>query len=111
MDRNLKGTDHSCSLEPQDFHKMITNIRKIENAMGKPSKVMYPSEKTCYNKLGKTIVAAKYLPVGHVLKEDDMLVKVAEPKGIDASNFFSIIGKKLKHDVNEDDSVLFDYLE
>lgn len=111
LDRNLKGTDHSCSLEPQEFQKMVTNIRKIETAIGKPLKIMYPSEKTCYDKLGKTIVAAKCLPIGHVLKEADMLVKVAEPKGIDAANFYSIVGRKLKQDVNEDDSLLFDYLE
>jgi N-acetylneuraminate synthase len=50
-DRNLWGSDHAISLEPDEFIKMVSNIRLIEKALGDGVKRVYDSEKSYLEKL------------------------------------------------------------
>ncbi|XP_057658886.1 sialic acid synthase [Diorhabda carinulata] len=111
LNKNQKGSDHACSLDPVEFRSLVTNIRNVEAAMGRPIKEFQISEKPCYEKLGKTLVYTKRLKSGHKLENGDINVKVAEPKGIDGAEMAKIIGKKLLIDVLEDESILFNHLE
>lgn len=76
LDKTMKGTDHACSLDVQEFGEMITAIRTMEKALGSGEKKFLDSEKSCFGKLGKTVVAGKELPMGHVLSMEDLSVKV-----------------------------------
>ncbi|KAJ8952931.1 hypothetical protein NQ318_006548 [Aromia moschata] len=110
LDKTQKGSDHKCSLDPQEFHQLVNNIRTLESAMGQPIKIMQISELPCYQKLGKTLVYVKSLPKGHKLDFEELNVKVAEPKGIDGSKLSEVIGQMLVLDVEEDESVLSKHL-
>lgn len=90
---------------------MVERIRKIETALGNPLKQLYSSEVTCYEKLRKTLVTAKPLLEGHQLCKEDIKIKVAVPKGIDGLFLDSIIGKRLKRNVEIDESLLYEFLE
>lgn len=105
IDKTWKGSDHFCSLEPAEFTKLVSNIRSLEKALGCHHKVIQKSELACYKKLGKTIIYSKDLPQGHILHLEDLKVKVAEPKGMDGSYIYDIVGKVLKRHVKEDESV------
>jgi N-acetylneuraminate synthase len=35
LDKNMKGSDHSCSLDPIDFKRLVKKIKKIESYLGK----------------------------------------------------------------------------
>lgn len=111
LNKNLKGTDHSCSLQPEEFKAMVDRIRKLETALGFPEKKLYPSEVACYEKLGKSLVFAKSLPKGHKLCKDDIKVKVAVPKGIEGALLESVISMKIKKDVDHDESIFYELLE
>lgn len=104
-DKNLKGSDHKCSLEPNEFATLTKNIRTLEKALGNPHKIIQKSELICYEKLGKTLIFSKNLPKGHQLNLSDLHVKVTIPKGIDGSQIDQILGKHLVKDVKENDSV------
>lgn len=57
-------------------------------------------------KLGKSVVAKVKIPKGTVLTEDMLTVKVAEPMGVVAEDIFQLVGKTVKDDVEEDDSIV-----
>ncbi|XP_035233669.1 sialic acid synthase-like [Stegodyphus dumicola] len=106
LDHSLKGSDHIASLEPMELRNLVCEIRRVEEAMGKCSKQIQDCELPCCKKLGKTIVTSKYLPCGTVLDEDMIDVKVAEHKGWDPINFYELIGRKLKRDLEEEQCIL-----
>lgn len=110
LNKNQKGSDHKCSLEPEQLSEMVRNIRTLELALGQPIKKLQKSEGDCYEKLGKTIVSRKCLNVGHKLKRSDLIIKVAQPKGIDGSQLDKIVNKCLGRSVSEDESILPEYL-
>lgn len=66
---------------------------------------LFPSQ------LGKSVVAKVGISKGMVLSLDMFAVKVGEPKGIPPENMQQLVGKKLKADVEEDDSILVDMIE
>ncbi|GLH09797.1 uncharacterized protein GBIM_14849 [Gryllus bimaculatus] len=108
LDPSWKGTDHKSSLTPVEFSKMVQEIRELEKALGKPEKKRQPSELDCFMKLGKTLVAGKYLKRGVPLQKEDIKIKVADPKGCPAESLNSILGKVLIRDVEEDESIMED---
>ena len=60
LDKSLKGSDHACSLEPQELREMVEAVRCVEAALGSPLKAFQPSEEPCHAKVrgmgGETIV-------------------------------------------------------
>lgn len=111
LDKSQKGTDHACSLEPDEFKLLIDDIREMEIALGSPKKEMQISEKACFEKLGKSLVAAKNLKKGDVLVSNSMKVKVANLKGLSPILINYIIGKMVIVDINEDEAILEEYLQ
>lgn len=61
--------------------------------------------------LGKSVIAKVAISKGTVLSPDMFAVKVGEPKGIPPENMQNLVGKKIKVDVKEDDSILADMIE
>ena len=111
LDKTMKGTDHSASLEPQEFRQLISQIRNVESALSSPKpKCRQPSEWSCYRKLGKSIVAKQSLTKGLALSLDIIDIKVAEPFGIAANQVFAIIGRKLNKDIEVDQSIQWEDL-
>ena len=76
LDKNMKGTDHKCSLDMEEFKALVESIRIMESALGVKEKKFLPSEQHCFDKLGKTLVAAKDLTKGQLLTKDCVAVKV-----------------------------------
>lgn len=58
--------------------------------------------------LGKTIVTTRFLKRGSILRDDMIDIKVAVKKGFDPIHFYEIIGKKLRRDLEEEDTILPD---
>ncbi|XP_044757430.1 sialic acid synthase [Coccinella septempunctata] len=105
LDRSQKGSDHKCSLLPEEFQEMIEKTRIVQISLGAPRKIIAPSELPCWNKLGKCIVASRKLTQGQKIKEGDLKTKVTHPKGINAIYYEDIIGSILKRDLNPDDLI------
>nr|CAD7256525.1 unnamed protein product [Timema shepardi] len=76
LDKSWKGSDHICSLTPEEFKELVNQVRTVELAMGSPVKSFQPNERPCYNKLGKSVVATRPLPHGHVIRDSDIIAKV-----------------------------------
>ena len=51
LDRTMYGSDQSASLEPEQFIRLVADIREVEAAMGDGVKVVYPEEEPVKAKL------------------------------------------------------------
>lgn len=57
------------------------------------------------------MVAKGAIPKGTVLSLHMFAVKVGEPKGFPPEDMMKLVGKKIKVDVEDDDSILVDMIE
>ncbi|KAF0309743.1 Sialic acid synthase [Amphibalanus amphitrite] len=111
LDHSWRGSDHACSLEPAQLTALVSDIRRLELALGTPAKAVQPSEHACWLKLGKTVVARRELAAGCRLTAADLAVKVAEPKGWRPERLNQLVGRRLRTALQADDSVTDDVLE
>lgn len=102
LDKTMKGGDHMASLEPAELKSLVSGIRLIEKALGKPEKVIRPSEIPCTKKLGKSVVAGRDLKKGEKLASDNVLVKCAEPHGIRPNFLDQLLGHEVSCDIPYD---------
>jgi sialic acid synthase len=110
LNRALKGTDHRFSLEPQGLRKMVRDLRRTRVALGDGTKTMYPSETAPIVKMAKKLVAARDLPAGHTLTEDDVALK-SPGDGLPPYELERVVGRTLRHPVLEDSPLTFELLE
>ena len=75
LDRTLSGPDHSASLVPEEFAKMVRAIRNIERAIGDGIKRPSPSEVKNKPIARKSLVAAKPIRTGEMFTADNVAVK------------------------------------
>lgn len=108
LDKSMKGSDHKCSLDLKEFGEMVQLIRTMENALGGTKKIMLECELACFNKLGKSVVAAKNMAKGHVVTQHDLCIKVAEPHGWPAKLIDQLLGKVCTRSIDMDQSISTD---
>lgn len=100
LSRTMKGTDHAFSLEPQGMQKMVRDLKRANLAVGDGNKIIYESELGPIRKMGKMIVTAKVLEIGHTLTPSDLEFR-SPADGLPPSRLGDILGKKLKRDLNK----------
>ncbi|XP_017874838.1 PREDICTED: sialic acid synthase [Drosophila arizonae] len=134
LDKNQKGSDHRCSLDPNEMETLARSIvefksndylscpsltsaevisilgggKELEQALCESKtnkKYILECELPCRFKLGKSIVASRNLLKGQIIQAADIAIKVSEPSGIFAEKYFEIINKQLTDNVNEDEPI------
>jgi N-acetylneuraminate synthase/sialic acid synthase len=109
LNRAMKGTDHAFSLEPVGLRKMVRDLERTYRALGNGVKKIYESEKAPIAKMGKSIVAARDLPAGHVIAASDVVMK-SPAGGIPPYELSTIIGRVTLTPMAEDDVLSFEIL-
>ena len=109
LNRAMKGTDHAFSLEPVGLRKMVRDLDRTFKAMGDGVKKIYDSEMAPLIKMGKSLVASRDLPAGHVLTAADIVMK-SPAGGIPPYAFDSIVGRTTLAPLHEDDVLSLDAL-
>ena len=110
LNRAMKGTDHAFSLEPQGLAKMIRDLQRTRMALGDGTKQMHPSEAEPAVKMGKKLVAARELPAGHVLGDDD--VEARSPgDGLPPYELDRVVGRCLRRPVAAQTALTFELFE
>ena len=95
LDRKLPGPDHQASLEPNEFRSFVSDIRRVESALGNGVKEPAQSESDTRNVARRSLVAAVGLEEGTLLTAD-MLNEKRPGTGIPPSAIGQVIGKKLR---------------
>ena len=103
LDREMEGPDHAASLEFQEFKSLIEGVREIEQALGSGSeRKLSQGEMINRENLGKSLVSSITLNKGTILKPEH--IKILSPgQGLSPLLYDSLLGKKLKRDMLEED--------
>lgn len=105
LDRSMDGPDHLASTEPDEFKRLVQQIRNIEVAMGDGVKKMTSSEYNIKPVVTKRIVASKPIYKGEIYSMDNICVKRSSV-GESASMWDYIIGKKAQNDYVENQGII-----
>lgn len=99
-DRSFKGIDHEAALNPDEFARFVQMARTIEEAKGISTPKPFSEEELKYRKYSKkSLVAARDLPVGTQITEDDLLFMRADDLGLPPDQANRIIGQKTRHNI------------
>jgi N-acetylneuraminate synthase/N,N'-diacetyllegionaminate synthase len=102
--------DWKVSAGPDDFHRFIADIRRIEQLIGKDEKVATESEAQAEVWAIKSVVAARDLSAGIVLEEADLAVK-RPGGGIPPYKLKELLGRQVKRMIREDEQIKPDDIE
>lgn len=108
LNHTWKGTDHAFSLEPVGFTKMVRDLRRTRVALGDGKKTVLAKETNPLIKMGKSLVAARDLPAGHVLTGADVAIK-SPAGGLPPYEIEKLLGKRLTRSVETDQA--FEYAD
>ena len=110
LDRNLPGPDHQASLEPNELTRMVRGIRTIESAMGDGRKQPAASEAATASVARRSLVAARDIAAGTVLRDD--MVKAMRPgTGLPPAMRACVIDRTLRRDVSKGELLQLEILE
>lgn len=135
LDKQLPGPDHKASLDPGDFSQYVKAIRHVEQkgitpeqavaeankALGQyvtPSfsrilgtgiKEPFPSESEVAKVARKSLVAARDIHPGTVLKEDDLAIK-RPGTGLPPKEYWNLLGKRTIKYLTKDELLRRDHV-
>jgi sialic acid synthase SpsE len=98
LDRTAAGPDHHYALEPRQLAEMVAAIRAVEICLGSAIKAPSAGERAKRQLSRRSIIAARDLRAGEVLKRDDVVTKRPglglEPRLLDV-----VVGRTMRCDV------------
>lgn len=107
LDRAAKGSDHACSLEPDELREMIGNIRAVETALGNAAKTLPGEVEEVRARLGRSLVARQAIPRGARI-EAGMLTLKCPGDGLRWSERERLIGRRTVRAIEADEMILAD---
>ena len=72
LDRNMKGTDHRGSLEPEGIWRMVRDIRNTEYAIGEYGMFINEKVEDTRIKLERSIATLRSMDAGVIITEQDL---------------------------------------
>lgn len=104
LDRNMTGSGHSFSAQPDDFKKMVQNIRLTESVLGEKQIKVYPAEEKAMASARRSLVADRQIKKGEVITGD--LIGIKRPAGgLCASLIDKVVGKTALRDIKKDEQI------
>jgi N-acetylneuraminate synthase/sialic acid synthase len=104
LNRAWKGTDHAFSLEPVGLRKLARDLNRTQVALGDGIKKPLACEAKPLYKMAKKLVAARDLPLGHVLSREDIAIK-SPGDGMAPCQLGDVLGKILNRALREDENI------
>ncbi|WP_395064906.1 N-acetylneuraminate synthase family protein [Flavobacterium sp.] len=112
FDRRQFGPDTKSSLTIDETKKLVVAVNAIKKALDNPiDKNNNDSFKALKQIFEKSLAINKTLSKGHIITFEDLEAKKPKGYGIDASQFNTVIGKKLIFDKNQWDFLNEDDLQ
>lgn len=111
LDHALKGRDHAFSLMPEGMRRLVRDLHRVPEALGDAEKRPLPIEADPLEKMGKKLVAARDLELGHVLAAGDLAIKSPANGGLPPYELDRLVGRRLRRPIAFEDFITFDDLE
>jgi sialic acid synthase SpsE len=107
-DRSLKGIDYESALNPEEFAKMVKNIRDVEKSFGKSCWASLSEKEIKYrDTVRKRAVALRDITKGEKFSFDNVAFKRAND-GFLPDEFEHIVGRKAKKDLSKNEPITWD---
>lgn len=101
LDKSLPGPDQKLSLEPNEFSELVKGCNAVKLALGNEKKIL-KNEKPILKFARESVVSSQKILKGEKLSEKNITVKRPATGEIPAKDFYKIIGKKAKKEINKD---------
>lgn len=98
LDRNMKGTDHRGSLEPNGIWRMVRDIRNTEYAIGEYGMFVNDKVQATRVKLERSVASMRPIAAGETITEKDLHM-LSPGDGFKWADREQIIGKKAVVDI------------
>lgn len=107
FDKNIFGPDAKSSLTIQEIKKMVDGVVQIKNDLSTLNNLKKDNSKFKVIKsiFEKSLAVNKNLKKNHIITFEDLEAKKPANKGVSASDFKSIIGKKINRDIKKWDFI------
>lgn len=109
LDRRMKGTDQAGSLGPDGVHRMVRDIRILDQSMGIEDIFIVPETAVAKEKLERSIATNKVLTKGSIITEDDIHM-LSPGDGFKWAERHQVIGKIVKETISENEVIYLDSL-
>lgn len=109
LDKTLKGNDHYHAGDPDDFRRAIENIKLLSKLIGSSEKTVLPCEYVSRKEARRSLVLTRNMKAGEIIQESDIVAK-RPGTGIQPHDMDKVIGRKLKHDMDEDTILKWDMI-
>ncbi len=109
LSRSEGGPDAMFSMEPDEFGRMVEEIKNVKLAMGEVSYKL-TAKQAKSRKRGRSLYVSADIPKGEVLNENN--VKSVRPSyGLHPKHYDEILGKRAKQDLKMGMALRWEYLE
>lgn len=98
LNRNMKGSDHAGSLEPEGLWRVVRDVRNVEMALGHGEKTVPPCVLPVKRKLSRSIASMVPIAKGERIKESYLCLR-SPGIGVPWSERELIVGKAAKRDI------------
>jgi len=98
LDRNMKGTDHRGSLEPNGIWRMVRDIRNTEYAIGEYGMFVNDKVQATRVKLERSVATLRPVSSGETITENDLHM-LSPGDGLKWADRNRIVGKRALTDI------------
>ncbi|WP_371504476.1 N-acetylneuraminate synthase family protein [Nitrosopumilus adriaticus] len=98
LDKKMPGPDQKLSLEPKELADLVKGCLAVKLALGSNKKILR-EEKPVLKFARESVVTISNIKRNEIFSEKNISTKRPATGQIPAKNYFSIIGKKAKHDI------------
>lgn len=109
-DKTLPGNDHYHAMDKEDLKLFWKKWKKTQELLGSFKVHALPDEEPARMHARRSLVAAKKIPAGKIIKESDLTWK-RPAHGISPREIKLVIGKKAKKTIPQDELLYWDMLE
>ena len=92
LDKKMAGPDHSASLEPEEFARMVQGIRRVSAMLGDGVKAPLPEELDTARIARRSVVAAVDIAVGEIIAADQLICR-RPATGIAPRDLHRVVGQ------------------
>lgn len=107
LDRRMKGTDQAGSLGPDGVHRMVRDIRILDQSMGIEDIFIVSATESSKIKLERSIATKRAMKTGEIFTENDIHM-LSPGDGFKWTNRYEVIGKNVRNDIAENEVIYKD---
>jgi len=100
LDKKMPGPDQKLSLEYDELSELIKGCKAVKLAMGDSKKIL-KKELPVLHFARESVVSREKILKGEIFTEKNLITKRPNTGEIPAKNFYKIIGKKAKNDIQK----------